>query len=205
MPIVALVLFAVFAALGFGWRSWEQRRRTGSTGFHGVSGRPGSVEWFAGVGFIVAMAMAIFAPDPAVARRGVAVGLPARALDPDHRHRHRGDRHRRHRLRPTRHGRLVADRRRQQRDDDAGAHRRVRLGTQPDLHRNDDVRPRNRPGHTESRWRSSDSCSSSSRSRLQVRAVEEPYLLATHGDAYHDYLEQSAASYPEVGLRRSPC
>lgn len=62
MPIVALVLFAIFAALGFGWRSWEQRRRTGSTGFKGISGRPGSVEWFAGVGFIISMAFAFFAP-----------------------------------------------------------------------------------------------------------------------------------------------
>ena len=62
MPIVALVLFAVFALLGFGWRSWEQHRRTGSTGFHGISGRPGSIEWFAGVGFIVSMAVAFFAP-----------------------------------------------------------------------------------------------------------------------------------------------
>ena len=62
MPIVALVLFAVFAALGFGWRSWEQRRRTGSTGFRGVSGRPGSVEWFAGVGFVAALAVAVLAP-----------------------------------------------------------------------------------------------------------------------------------------------
>lgn len=62
MPIVALVLFAVFAALGFGWRSWEQRRRTGSTGFHGITGRPGSIEWAAGVGFIVSMGVAVFAP-----------------------------------------------------------------------------------------------------------------------------------------------
>jgi protein-S-isoprenylcysteine O-methyltransferase Ste14 len=62
MPVAALVLFAVFALLGFGWRSWEQRRRTGSTGFHGISGRPGSVEWFAGVGFIISMGVAVFAP-----------------------------------------------------------------------------------------------------------------------------------------------
>jgi uncharacterized iron-regulated membrane protein len=62
MPIVALALFAVFALLGFGWRSWEQRRRTGSTGFRGVSGRPGSVEWFAGVGFVAALAAAVSAP-----------------------------------------------------------------------------------------------------------------------------------------------
>jgi protein-S-isoprenylcysteine O-methyltransferase Ste14 len=62
MPIVALVLFAIFAGLGFGWRSWEQRRRTGSTGFRGVSGQLGSTEWFAGVGFVVAIAAAVFAP-----------------------------------------------------------------------------------------------------------------------------------------------
>jgi protein-S-isoprenylcysteine O-methyltransferase Ste14 len=62
MPVVALALFAVFAALGFGWRSWEQRRRTGSTGFRGVSGRPGSAEWFAGVGFVAALVAAVLAP-----------------------------------------------------------------------------------------------------------------------------------------------
>lgn len=62
MPVIALVLFAVFAMLGFGWRSWLQHRRTGSTGFRGITGRVGSVEWFAGVGFVVAMAAAFFAP-----------------------------------------------------------------------------------------------------------------------------------------------
>lgn len=62
MPIIALGLFGVFAALGFGWRSWLQHRRTGSTGFHGVSGRVGSTEWFAGIGFVVAMAAAFLAP-----------------------------------------------------------------------------------------------------------------------------------------------
>jgi protein-S-isoprenylcysteine O-methyltransferase Ste14 len=62
MPVVALVLFVVFAALGFGWRSWEQRRRTGSTGFRGISGRLGSTEWFAGVGFVAALAAAVIAP-----------------------------------------------------------------------------------------------------------------------------------------------
>ena len=62
MPAIALTLFAVFALLGFGWRSWEQRRRTGSTGFRGISGRPLSIEWFAGVGFVIAMAAAVFAP-----------------------------------------------------------------------------------------------------------------------------------------------
>ena len=62
MPVVALALFAVLGALGFGWRSWEQRRRTGSTGFRGISGRLGSAEWFAGVGFVAAIAAAVIAP-----------------------------------------------------------------------------------------------------------------------------------------------
>lgn len=62
MPVIALTLFAVFALLGFCWRSWLQYRRTGSTGFHGISGRVGSAEWFAGAGFVVAMAAAFFAP-----------------------------------------------------------------------------------------------------------------------------------------------
>jgi protein-S-isoprenylcysteine O-methyltransferase Ste14 len=57
----ALILFAVFGGLGFAWRSWEQRRRTGSTGFRGISGSVGSAEWFAGVGFVAALVAAIVA------------------------------------------------------------------------------------------------------------------------------------------------
>ncbi len=59
---IALLLLATFGVLGFGWRAWLQRRRTGSFGFHGVSGRIGSVEWIAGVGFVVAMAVAGLGP-----------------------------------------------------------------------------------------------------------------------------------------------
>jgi protein-S-isoprenylcysteine O-methyltransferase Ste14 len=59
---IALVLFAVFGVLGFGWRSWLQHRRTGSTGFRGVSGRTGSLEWIAGAGFVIALVVAVAAP-----------------------------------------------------------------------------------------------------------------------------------------------
>lgn len=62
MPAIALALFTIFAILGFGWRSWIQRRRTGSTGFKGISGTPGSLEWFAGIGFVVAIAVGALAP-----------------------------------------------------------------------------------------------------------------------------------------------
>jgi protein-S-isoprenylcysteine O-methyltransferase Ste14 len=55
--VAALLLYLLFAALGFCWRSWTQYRRTGSSGFRGISGRPGSLEWIAGMGFVVAMAV----------------------------------------------------------------------------------------------------------------------------------------------------
>lgn len=58
---IALVLFVVFGVLGFGWRSWLQYRRTGSSGFRGTSGRIGSTEWIAGVGFVVALMVAVSA------------------------------------------------------------------------------------------------------------------------------------------------
>ncbi len=62
MAVAALILYLIFAVLGFGWRSWVQYRRSGSTGFRGIHGRPGSLEWLAGVGFIVAVIVGVFAP-----------------------------------------------------------------------------------------------------------------------------------------------
>ena len=62
VTIGALALYVVFVALGFGWRSRRQYRRTGSTGFRGISGGPGTPEWLAGAGFVVAMILALFAP-----------------------------------------------------------------------------------------------------------------------------------------------
>ena len=62
MPITALILYLIFAALGFGWRSWTQYRHTGSTGFRGIHGRPGSLEWVAGAGFVAAILAGLAAP-----------------------------------------------------------------------------------------------------------------------------------------------
>jgi protein-S-isoprenylcysteine O-methyltransferase Ste14 len=59
---IALALFAVFGVLGFGWRSWLQYRRTGSSGFRATSSRIGSTEWIAGVGVAVALVVAVSAP-----------------------------------------------------------------------------------------------------------------------------------------------
>ena len=77
MAALALALYAVYLALAFGVRTLIQLRRTGSTGLNGLGGRPGSAEWLAGVGFVVALALGVAAPVLALA--GV-VG-PLDALD----------------------------------------------------------------------------------------------------------------------------
>lgn len=62
MAGLALILYGVYVLLAFGLRILIQLRRTGSTGFHGLGGRPGSVEWIAGVGFTVALLVGAAAP-----------------------------------------------------------------------------------------------------------------------------------------------
>jgi protein-S-isoprenylcysteine O-methyltransferase Ste14 len=59
---LALGLYVVYLALAFGLRTLIQLRRTGSTGFHGLGGRPFSAEWIAGVGFAVALLVGAAAP-----------------------------------------------------------------------------------------------------------------------------------------------
>ncbi|HET8813935.1 MAG TPA: isoprenylcysteine carboxylmethyltransferase family protein [Solirubrobacterales bacterium] len=62
MAELALILYAAYLLLAFGLRTLIQLRRTGSTGFHGLGGRPGSAEWIAGVGFTVALLVGAAAP-----------------------------------------------------------------------------------------------------------------------------------------------
>ena len=59
---LALGLYALYMALAFGLRTWLQLRRTGESGFKGISGRLGSLEWIAGVLFVVAIAVGVAAP-----------------------------------------------------------------------------------------------------------------------------------------------
>lgn len=47
----ALALYAAWLAVAFGLRVVIQLRRTGDTGFRGLSGRPGSASWRAGFSF----------------------------------------------------------------------------------------------------------------------------------------------------------
>ena len=57
MPDLALALLAVYGAVAVGLRLLVQLRRTGSTGFKGISGAPGSAEWVSGMLFATAVAL----------------------------------------------------------------------------------------------------------------------------------------------------
>lgn len=77
MATLALGAYALYMALAFGLRTLIQLRRTGSSGFEGISGRPGSAEWTAGVLFVVAIAVGFAAPVLAL----VGAVEPIAALD----------------------------------------------------------------------------------------------------------------------------
>lgn len=55
---LALALFTTGVVITFGVRTWAHRRRTGSSGFNGITGAPGSAEWWGGILFIAALALA---------------------------------------------------------------------------------------------------------------------------------------------------
>ena len=77
MGLVALVLVGVYFSVAFGLRTWLQYRRTGDTGFRGLSGRVGSAEWWGGILFVVAMAAALGGPVADLAGLGVVSALEA--------------------------------------------------------------------------------------------------------------------------------
>jgi protein-S-isoprenylcysteine O-methyltransferase Ste14 len=62
MPWLALAGYPLFLALAFGLRSLVHHRRTGTTGFVGLSGSAGSIEWLGGVLFGVALVAGVAAP-----------------------------------------------------------------------------------------------------------------------------------------------
>lgn len=61
MPRLALALYVVFFALAFGWRTWQQLRTTGRSGFAGIS-RGGALERIGGALFVVALLLGVAAP-----------------------------------------------------------------------------------------------------------------------------------------------
>lgn len=62
MEWLALALFVLYALVGFGIRTAVQIRRTGDSGFRGLSGSPGSAERWAGVLFATALVAGVLAP-----------------------------------------------------------------------------------------------------------------------------------------------
>lgn len=54
---VALVVYVVGLLVTFGLRSWLHRRRTGSSGFVGVSDPVGSPPWWGAVSFVLALVL----------------------------------------------------------------------------------------------------------------------------------------------------
>ena len=75
MTVLALALYVVALVVLFGVRSLLQRRRTGRSGFHGISGRPLTAEWTGGVLFVVAIILGLTGPLLAVTGT-VPVDLP---------------------------------------------------------------------------------------------------------------------------------
>lgn len=73
--VVALVLYLAYLAVCFGLRAWVLYRRTADTGFRGISGRPGSVRWWAGTLFSAAIVIGIIGPIAQLAGLGPVPAL----------------------------------------------------------------------------------------------------------------------------------
>lgn len=67
MALAALALYLVWFALAFGVRTVLALRRTGDSGWRGVSGEPFTLEWFAGILFGAALVAGIASPAAALA------------------------------------------------------------------------------------------------------------------------------------------
>jgi protein-S-isoprenylcysteine O-methyltransferase Ste14 len=62
MSALALVLFTLYIAVAFIGRAVLLRRRTGTAGWRGISGEPGSAAWWGGVLFALALLAGLAAP-----------------------------------------------------------------------------------------------------------------------------------------------
>lgn len=61
MNALALIFYVVFFIAAFGWRTWVQWRRTGDTGLR-LHAEPGTIQWWAKLAFILALATGVAAP-----------------------------------------------------------------------------------------------------------------------------------------------
>lgn len=147
---VALAVFLVGLATAFGWRTVALRRATGTTGYRGISGRPGLLHWWGGVLFAVAPALGV---EPAERTALVTGGLFAHVRN------------------PVFTGMLAVT---------AGL-----VGMVPTA------------------LSVLALVCLFAAVQIQVRAVEESYLVATHGPAYRDYAARAGRFLPGIGRIRS--
>lgn len=77
---VALGALALYGAMALLGRSLLQRRRTGSTGWRGVHGEPGSRAWWAGIAMMLACLGLVLAPVLAMLGVSTPVSLPRIAV-----------------------------------------------------------------------------------------------------------------------------
>lgn len=62
MSAAALAGFVAYVLVAFAGRAVLLRRRTGTAGWRGISGRPGSAAWWGGVLFVLALVLGALAP-----------------------------------------------------------------------------------------------------------------------------------------------
>jgi protein-S-isoprenylcysteine O-methyltransferase Ste14 len=198
MPKLTLALFTSFLLLAFGWRRWIQYRRTGDTGLRRPSRGAGAAEWFAWLALLCGGALSYAAPLLASAGRlrlarfaadrfAIATGLVALA---------------------------------------AGAWLTLRAQLQMGVSWRIGVDPKERTAlvtHGVFGWVRNPIFSGMLLGlvgvallvphalsfaglavvalgiELQVRRVEEPYLLRTHGDAYRAYARSAGRFVPGFG------
>jgi len=79
MAAIALTLYIIWAVLAFGWRTLTQYRRTGDTGLR-LHAEPNTPQWWAKIGFVIAIVIGFAAPIAAVAGLDNIPALDARWL-----------------------------------------------------------------------------------------------------------------------------
>lgn len=77
MNAAALVLVVAYLVVCFALRTWWQHRRTGDSGFRGISGPAWSARWWAGVLFVVAVVAGLAGPLTALSGLAPVVATPA--------------------------------------------------------------------------------------------------------------------------------
>ena len=74
--VVALTLYLTGLMTAFGLRSWLHHRRTGTTGFRGLTGTAGSAEWWGGILFATALILGAAAPTLVLTGTTAPMALP---------------------------------------------------------------------------------------------------------------------------------